>query len=140
MIINKSKERWEIKRLQHETDLAPKFDDREFTIFRTCLRKYQKDLEIVFITKKKFFKLSPNKQEYLKWKYEEDGHKIEFFKYLWNDLKKTKDYKCSKCKTRTKYLYMYCTRLKFIKEFRVPDFELYCKKCWEEINTPVNSD
>ena len=140
MITSERKERWEIKKLQHETDLSPNFNDREFVIFRTCLNKYQKDLEIVFITKKKFYKLDKKKQRSLKWKYKEDGNKIKFFKYLWCDLRKTKEYTCSKCNERTRYLYMFCINIENIKKFRPSDFRLYCKECWKEVNAPVNSD
>jgi len=140
MITSEKKERWDIQKTRQESLPNLKLDDREFTIFRTCLNKYKKDLGIVFITKKKFCKLSLNKQEYLRWKYEEDKNKMDFFKYLWYELKKSKDYKCSKCGTRTRYLYMFCKNMKYIKEFRLPDFDLLCKDCWRDINAPVNSD
>jgi len=140
MIINKSKERWEIRKTRQESLPSLKLDDREFVIFRTCLKKYQKDLEIVFITKKKFDKLSSRKQDYLKWKFEEDRNKMDWFKYMWHELRKSKEYTCSKCNTRTKYLYMFCKNMKHIKDFRLPDYELYCKTCWNELNAPVNID
>jgi len=140
LIINKSKEAWEIRKIHKETSIEIILDEREFTIFRTFLNKYKKDLEIVFTTKKKFFKLNPKRQEELRWKYEEDGNKIRFLKYLWNEVKKTRGCECSKCSEKTKYLYMFCTNIKYIKEFRSPNFKLLCGKCWRDINTPVNID
>jgi len=130
MITSEKKERWDIQRTRQESLKNLKLDDREFVIFRTCLNIYKKDLDIVFITKKKFCKLKPGKQDYLRWKFEEDRNTMEFFKYLWCNLRKTRDYTCGECGERTKYLYIVCTNTKYIKEFRSPDWKLCCKKCW----------
>ena len=137
MIVTKSLESWQIRKLEDEADLLFKHDhdDKEFVIFRTCLNKYKKDLEISFTSKKRFYKLSKAKQEKLKDVFESDMNKIEFLKYLWDDIREKRQYKCSECDEKTKYLFIYCTNLKYIKEFRAPAFKLLCFKCWEPCTT-----
>jgi len=134
MITSRQKERWEIRKCRNESSLFIELDSREFSIFRTILKKYKKDLDITFTTRKKYFDLKPRKQQYLKLKFEEDGNKITFLKYLWNNVREKGKFKCSRCERKTKYLYMLCKNLTHIKEFRAPDFDLYCTKCWEMKN------